>query len=617
MLSTRPWLSPLLVGSSLGLLASPACGGGCGESGQGNPDQAPAECVAASANACPLGSLTIEASASSDCSGSLDIEADVLLQNGSGNLKGRCIRDGECAYFCDFTESCRYGAESYTASEVVCAANPAAICDIADVADVCPPGSGPRIDSEIEEECSQADPDVGEAIDCRFNGSCLFACEVLTGHCECGVESITQEGVFCSPCVVCNQGVTRCSEDGAGTETCAPGGTTWVYTPCGGDELCAGPAGEVACHTCACDEIGACCDGCDAVADGTPCQDGDPATFSECDVGTCAATWDGAIHGHGTSLFTIGFAPDGVSLVSTAFDGTKVWDRTNGAALGELAFTDTLEAAQSLSAKFLGGDDLFTFSVTQDSAVWDYTNPAQDPLRLFRPDGVNPTVWAAPTADGTHAGFLYCETTATPPLCETAGVYFVDLSSGDVVPDSTSIIGHPLLSIEFSPDGNRALGRAAFSADEPEVGLYSLTFDSATLSLASAGSSTAQLSGFPVFSPQGSTVATPVHGPGEAGIELRTAASIQTVAETIPLDAAPIRLAYNSDGTRLGVLTCDEDFEICDVRVFSTNTLSEVFRLDDFPTGLTGLAFNESGDLLAVGRTDGFIHVLDVSELDD
>jgi hypothetical protein len=84
----------------------------------------------------------------------------------------------------------------------------------------CPPGSDPRLDAEARSICSgEGSVDLIEQNgrvtgSCEGEGSCQVLCQ-FSVPCECGVDSITNEGIFCTPCSsgsACGNGVCEAGE---------------------------------------------------------------------------------------------------------------------------------------------------------------------------------------------------------------------------------------------------------------------------------------------------------------------------------------------------------------------------------------------------------------------
>ncbi len=132
---------------------------------------------------------------------------------------------------CDSTEGSQAGVE----------------CARSDLISQCPPGSDPRLDAASTSMCAAA----GEANlieqngevtgSCEGEGTCQVLCQFAV-PCECGVDRITEEGVFCTDCT---QG-SACGNDeceaGESAESC-PSDCGAVCTS--GQERCNGDAREV------------------------------------------------------------------------------------------------------------------------------------------------------------------------------------------------------------------------------------------------------------------------------------------------------------------------------------------------------------------------------------
>jgi hypothetical protein len=144
-------------------------------------------------------------------------------------------------------------------------------CVESDLIAQCPPGSNPDLSAEAVSSCEgQADfllSGDGGSIDaaCRGSGECLVVCNFQV-PCTCGVDAITAEGVFCTPCLesaacgdaVCEGGedATTCPVDcaaacpagsrrcnGRDREDCNMQGQ-WERVACRPDQACeVGPAG--------------------------------------------------------------------------------------------------------------------------------------------------------------------------------------------------------------------------------------------------------------------------------------------------------------------------------------------------------------------------------------
>jgi len=137
-------------------------------------------------------------------------------------------------------------------------------CDVAALAAQCPPGSTPLLGEAAASRCRLASESVGgyesgfDAGVCQGQGSCVVACN-FDNPCECGVERVTNEGVFCIDCreaatcgnAICEGGETpencpidcapRCETDaqrcnGATVEVCMGG--SWRPDACRPGESC-------------------------------------------------------------------------------------------------------------------------------------------------------------------------------------------------------------------------------------------------------------------------------------------------------------------------------------------------------------------------------------------
>jgi hypothetical protein len=93
-------------------------------------------------------------------------------------------------------------------------------CARSDLIAQCPPGSDPRLDASSSSQCEAS----GEADlimqdgkvtgSCVGEGSCQVLCQFLV-PCACGVDRITDEGVFCTDCAsgaACGNGACEATE---------------------------------------------------------------------------------------------------------------------------------------------------------------------------------------------------------------------------------------------------------------------------------------------------------------------------------------------------------------------------------------------------------------------
>jgi hypothetical protein len=141
----------------------------------------------------------------------------------------------------------------------------------------CPPGSDPRLDAEAISMCeASGDADFVQQNGsftgkCEGEGECRVLCQFVV-PCECGVDRVTEEGVFCTDCsglaacgngvceagespttcvedcaAVCTQGRQRCNGDAR--EECNLQGR-WELLACPSGETCrpsTDEPGEVVC----------------------------------------------------------------------------------------------------------------------------------------------------------------------------------------------------------------------------------------------------------------------------------------------------------------------------------------------------------------------------------
>jgi hypothetical protein len=147
-------------------------------------------------------------------------------------------------------------------------------CVESDLIAQCPPGSNPDLNASATSECEgQANillSGDGGSIEaaCRGTGECLVVCNFQV-PCDCGVDAITTEGIFCTPCTeasacgdaVCEGGEDQntCPVDCAAS--CAPntrrcngrnredcnGQGQWETVTCREDQACEVGPGGVAC----------------------------------------------------------------------------------------------------------------------------------------------------------------------------------------------------------------------------------------------------------------------------------------------------------------------------------------------------------------------------------
>ena len=133
-------------------------------------------------------------------------------------------------------------------------------CDLFSLAAQCPPGSNPTVTSEgcVDGATITDDDGVTTGV-CAREGECLFACN-FAAPCQCGVDRITNEGVFCSDCrdaaacgdAICEGGESpatcpvdcgvTCAADnercrGNARQECEENGR-WVDLDCRDDQIC-------------------------------------------------------------------------------------------------------------------------------------------------------------------------------------------------------------------------------------------------------------------------------------------------------------------------------------------------------------------------------------------
>jgi len=89
----------------------------------------------------------------------------------------------------------------------------------------CPPGSDPRLDAQARSMCEAAgelnlvEQDGSFTGSCEGEGSCVVLCQFAI-PCDCGVDQITTDGVFCTDCragAACGNGTCDVGET---PETC-------------------------------------------------------------------------------------------------------------------------------------------------------------------------------------------------------------------------------------------------------------------------------------------------------------------------------------------------------------------------------------------------------------
>jgi hypothetical protein len=136
-------------------------------------------------------------------------------------------------------------------------------CDIAALAAQCPLASRPLFGNDAISRCALLDESGGytsglDAGLCQGDGVCVVACN-FENPCECGVDRITNDGVFCTDCSAaaacgnaicepgedngscdldcgssCSAGTVRCNADVV--EECIGG--AWRQSPCGPGQTC-------------------------------------------------------------------------------------------------------------------------------------------------------------------------------------------------------------------------------------------------------------------------------------------------------------------------------------------------------------------------------------------
>ncbi len=120
-------------------------------------------------------------------------------------------------------------------------------CVKSDLIAQCPPGSDPRLDAAAASKCEAAGDanlitqDGSITGSCVGEGTCSVLCQFLV-PCECGVDMITDQGVFCADCAA----QTACGNDeceaGESPDSC-PIDCGAVCTP--GNERCNGNARQI------------------------------------------------------------------------------------------------------------------------------------------------------------------------------------------------------------------------------------------------------------------------------------------------------------------------------------------------------------------------------------
>jgi WD40 repeat protein len=298
--------------------------------------------------------------------------------------------------------------------------------------------------------------------------------------------------------------------------------------------------------------------------------------------------WDAAsgaliatLEGHGSGVDRVAFLPDGKNLASASRDNVvRLWDATSGA-----PFATLQGHSDKVTSIALSPDGKHLASGSRDNTVrlWDAASGA--PLRTL--EGHSSWVEAvAFSSDGRHL--------ASGSLDYTVRLW--DVARGAPI---ATLEGHnePVNSVAFSPDG-RHLASASW---DRTVRLWDAASDTPIATLAGHGDWVTSV----VFSPDGGLLAS---ASKDKTVRLWVAASGAPVATLEGHRDEVTSFAFSPDGRHLASGSLDGS-----VLLWNVANGAQLVRLEGSGSGVTSVAFSPDGSYLASGSYDKTVRLWDAA----
>jgi WD40 repeat protein len=304
------------------------------------------------------------------------------------------------------------------------------------------------------------------------------------------------------------------------------------------------------------------------------------------------------LEGHASPLHLLRFSPDGKSLLSVDRDGAMLlWNVASGRRLS----TGEAHTGPILGLIFRLDGNLAAWQVgaawvihPQDGTLLNTTHPASGTILAASPAGDRLALY-----DPFHVSLWEARSAKFPQILEG------EAAQAPIDIRSDASLSRRFSAAAFSPDGSQLA-----TAGSGGVWLYN-TVD---------GSLQQQFPGIDAqklaFSPDGQRLLTSIDEP----FTLPSIFDMASGAELLSLDensagSVFIQYAFSPDGRFVGNIRCARAGP-CELQLYDTLSRQLSGRL---PVGenvsLTGLAFDPAASLLALGRADGQIMLVDLVEL--
>jgi WD40 repeat protein/serine/threonine protein kinase len=245
------------------------------------------------------------------------------------------------------------------------------------------------------------------------------------------------------------------------------------------------------------------------------------------------------LSGHGDSVHTAAYSPDGTRIVTASNDKTaRIWDARTGVQLAALSGQGS---SVNCSAYSPDGTRIVTASADKTARIWDAGTGAQLAVLSGHGDEVNS---AAYSPDGTHIVTASDDKTARIWDARTGAQLAVLSEHGDIV-----------YSAVYSPDGTHVVT----ASDDKTARIWD----------ARTGAQLAVLSGhgdrvnFADYSPDGTRIVTASLDKTSRVWDARTGAQLAVLSGH---GSGVLTAAYSPDGTRIVTASLDKTAFIWDAR---------------------------------------------------
>jgi eukaryotic-like serine/threonine-protein kinase len=287
------------------------------------------------------------------------------------------------------------------------------------------------------------------------------------------------------------------------------------------------------------------------------------------------------LKGHGASVESVAFSPDGQRLASGSYDQTvKIWDSATGKELFDLKGHSGPVTSVAFSP-----DGQRLAAGERDGTVKIWNSAAGKPLFVLK-GHANWVTSVAFSPDGQRL--------ASGSYDQTVKIW--DSATGK---ELFSLKGHAstVMSVAFSPDGQRL----ASGSSDNTVRIWDGSTGKELFSLKGHASTVVSVA----FSPDGQRLAS---GSSDYTVKIWDSATGKELFSLKGHASTVMSVTFSSDGRRLASGSYDNTVKIWDVA-----SGKELFSLKGHTRGVNSVAFSSDGERLASGSTDNTVKIWDAA----